>query len=602
MTRHRLPAVTAVVVLLLGGCGIPDETGVTEVGSGPSTGVSSGDNDTPVPEATRGTTKDRTQFIANYLEAAAGDFDTASERVKGFMTQSLADRFKPAPQPRVIRLTDEPSVTVGQEKVELSYELIGTLGKNGVLEPAAEPLRSNYDITVAEVAGEPGLFIADAPNFLLLSDTALAEKYEERTIYFWNTERTALVPDVRYMPRNLPREQEPNTILNWLIGGPAPWLRNAVEVLPEGTAAEGKVPAIDGGRLQINLNAQAVPAKGAAEALDRLRRQLQWSLRRVLPQYLELKIGHEEAVEFTGPEYYSSNLANRLASRPERFVVYDGKIARVSESTNDEEPIPAIPAEANKDVRTAALDTSTTHTYAAVVSGVGRSEALRVGAAPFGQPAELQVVSGLPAGRGHPVWAITPDGETEGAVGLIIANGRLYSFGARGGKAQPVPLPGGSGKISAVSVAPDGRRVALVVGGRLYRAVLTITGDGVALSDPEQLHPPLDNITAVAFSSESWLNVAGARRGRVSIIQVSIDGARQGPRPLDIGNGVVDYLTAYPTNPQSDEYQSAAVSFTIGTAAYDVLLNATQIGVNNLARPPAQPPAGKIPTAPFFLS
>ena len=597
--RRALPAATVVAVLLLGGCGIPDQTGVTEIGAGPSTGISSGDNDTPAPEATRGTTKDRTQFINNYLEAAAGDYDTALERVKGFMTKSLADRFKPVSAPRVIRLTDSPSVTLGQEKVELSYELIGTLGKNGVLEPAPEPVHGKYDITVADVAGQPGLFIADAPDVLLLSDSALAKRYEERTIYFWNTEGTALVPDVRYLPDNVPEEQEPNTVLNWLIAGPAPWLRNAVLPLPEGTATEGKVPAIADDRLQINLNAQAVPAKGADEALERLRRQLQWSLRTVLPQYLELKIGHQEAHQYSGPDFYSSNLANRLASRPERFVVYAGKIVRLADSTNNEEPVPAIPPAANKDVRTAALDTSATHTYVAVV---GHNETLRVGSAPFGQPATLRTVTGLPAGRGYPLWAITPDREPDGAVGLIIAAGRIYSFDARGGAAKLVQLPGTSGRISAFSVAPDGHRVALVADNRLYRASLTVSGDVVELSDPEQLRPPLDSVTAVAFSSESWLNVAGARKGHVSIIEVSIDGARLGPHPVDIGNGVVDYLTAYPANPQSEEYQSSSVSFTTGTAAYDVLSNAAPIGVNNLASPPAQPPAGEIPTAPFFLN
>ncbi|WP_328465409.1 LpqB family beta-propeller domain-containing protein [Actinoplanes sp. NBC_00393] len=597
--RRSLPAVTVVAVLVLSGCGIPDETGVTEIGTGPSTGISAGDNDTPVAEATRGTTKDRTQFIRNYLEAAAGDYDTALERVKGFMTQSLANQFKPPSAPKVIRLTDTPLEDLDEGTVAVSYEVIGTLAKNGVLEPV-EPSKGTYTFHVSEVAGEAGLFVAEAPDVLLLSEDALSEKYVERTIYFWNTERTTLVPDVRYMSRNLPEEQEPNTVLSWLVAGPSPWLRDAVEALPEGTATIGKVPAIADGRLQIELTAQAVPAKGAAEAMERLRNQLQWSLRPAQYEFLNVKIGHQQEHEYTATNYYTSNVAHRLALSPERFVVYDGKIVRVAKSTNETERIPAIPAAANKDVRFGALHSSATHIFAAVVSG--RDDALRVGAAQFDQDATLQTVTGLPAGRGQPVWAITPDKTTEGAVGLILANGRLHSFGAQGGAAQAVPLPGVTGKISAFSVAPDGHRLALVVDGRLYRATLTVTGDGVELSVPEQLRPPLEAVTAVAFSSESWLNVAGSRRGRGSIIQVSVDGAREGPNPVEIGSGVINYLTAYPSNPQTNEYHSNSVSFTIGAVAYDVLAKAESIGVNDLADPPAQPPAGKIPTAPFFLN
>ncbi|MEU4425305.1 LpqB family beta-propeller domain-containing protein [Actinoplanes sp. NPDC024001] len=597
--RRCLPAVTAVVLVLLGGCGIPDETGVVEVGSGPSTGISPGDNDTPVAEATRGTTKDRRDFILNYLEAAAGDYDTAADRARGFMTKSLADQFKPVNSPRVIRVTDDPLDDLNTGRVVVSYEVIGTLDKNGVLEPAAEPQTDQYEFTVAEVSGEPGLFLAKAPELLLLSDTALAEKYAERTIYFWNNKRTSLIPDVRYMARTLPEEQEPNTILSWLIAGPSPWLRDAVELLPEGTATLGKVPAVADDRLQISLNAQAVPTKDAVAALDRLRRQLQWSLRTVVPEHLDLKIGHQETRHYAGKDLDSSNIAHRLATRPERFVVYDGRIVRMADSTNEEEAVPALSAAANKDIRTAAMHSSATHTFVAVVSG--RDDALRVGATPFGGEVALQPVTGLPSGRGHPEWAIAPDKTTDGAVGLIIANGRLFSFGARGGAAQAVPVPGVTGKISALSVAPDGHRVAVVADGRLYRAVLTVTGDGVEISDPEQLRPPLQNVTAVAFSSESWLNVAGGRNGRVSIVQVSIDGALDGPNPIEIGSGVVNYLTAYPSNPQSNQYHSNSVSFTTGTAAYDVLSTAVPITVANLAVAPEQPAAGKIPTAPFFM-
>ncbi|MEV6299544.1 LpqB family beta-propeller domain-containing protein [Actinoplanes sp. NPDC051861] len=597
-----VPVVTVLVVLGLGGCGIPDQTGVTEVGPGPSTGIATGNNDTWDPPS-RTSSREWSQFVANYLGAAAGDVDTAADRVKEFMTPGAKARFKPASGLRVIRLTGVPVVTPGQSKVPLEYELIGTLGKNGILEPAPEPVAGKYELTITESAAD-GLFVAAAPDFLLLSDTALDTSYVERTIYFWNNEHTTLIPDVRYMLNGVPPEQEPTVILGWLIAGPSPWLQAVAEPLPEGTATIGKVvPAISGGRLQIDLNAQALPAEDASGALDRLRRQLQWSLRHLVLQTLDLRIGHQEAQHFSDNNYLNSNAAYRLGTTPERFVVFDGRIVRLADSLREEERVPAVSDAANKDVRTAGLSSSSTHTFAALVTGSGRNETLRVGAAPFNDEAALEPVSGLPDGAAYPIWAITPDGTTEGAIGLIIADGRVYSFGARGGAARAVPFSGGGGKISSISVAPDGHRVALVAGGKLYRAALSVSGDGVALVDPEPLRPPFATVTAVGFSSESWLTVAGTRReGRVAIMDVSIDGALPGPRPLDIGNGVVNYLAVFPVNPVTNEFHSASVTFTTGTAAWDAFSNPVAIAVKNLANPPADPPAGKSPTAPFFLN
>ncbi|MFC6561660.1 GerMN domain-containing protein, partial [Actinoplanes utahensis] len=316
---RRVIAGAAVVVLLLGGCGIADESGVTDLGPGPSGGTSTG-NGSSRNQVTRDSTSDRVQFVNNYLRAAAGDYDGALERVKQFMSPAARARFSPAATLRVIRLTSSPLLDAGQERVSIDYELVGTLGKNGLLEPAAE--RSNtvsrYEFGLEEVTGD-GLYVTNAPPFLLLSDTALADFYDERTIYFWNTERTGLVPDVRYLLNDVPIEQEPTVILNWLIAGPAPWLRDAVEVLPDGTKLEGKVPEIDQDRLVITLSAQALPTEGTEQALDRLRRQVQWSLRRLLPEFLDLRVGHQETRSYSGTDFLTSNLAYRSGSvSPER--------------------------------------------------------------------------------------------------------------------------------------------------------------------------------------------------------------------------------------------------------------------------------------------
>jgi hypothetical protein len=617
MRRRLLLITTSVAVLLAGGCGIPDDSDVTVVKTGPSTGISVVD-DPPPPQQTRESTTNPATLANYYLQAAAGDPDTALDRVKEFMSPELAASFRPgsADDVKVVREVKDPLYTPGKTKVELAVQQVGTLSGAGVLTPPAGPTpTTSYTLEIDHIAGKEGLFVLQAPPVLLISDEALAHFYAQRTIYWWNKEYTGLVPDVRYMPLSFPSVQQPTAVLTWLTSGPADWLHDVVQPLPENTAMAENVPAIRDGTLQISLNAPALKPNDG-QTLDRLRRQLQWSLRPLEPRTLELTIGRQDPVRFTNAEYLNSNQSYELADVPERFAIYNGVIRRLKGTPRASDPVPVLKNEANKNISAAAMNVSPTHTFAAVITGSGKSQHLRVGAAPLGERADLKVVGGLSGALGRPVWATTPDGDAGNAVGLITADGRLYSFRAAGGAAQRIAWQGAPGQVSAVSVAPDGRRVALVAGGRLYRTVLDYSGDTLAMGAPQQLVPPVPEpsttsgalrpgfvkVAAVAWSSESYLAVAGDRGdGRYAVTDVTADGALALPNAglTDIGTSPVTDLTAYPTNPVRGTLSSE--SYEAGDHAWDVLGDPQPITVEDLVGsfPGAKP--GAATTAPFFL-
>ena len=602
---RRLVAVVAVLgALLPGGCGIPDRSGVTVVGPGPTIGPAVGDDGAAPVQYARTSTNDPAQFVDYYLQAAAGDPESALDRVKSFLAPGLADRFEAGTDVHVVHLVEEPLYTPSSPKITLTVQEVGTLKSNGLLEPSADADRTQLVISVDGVAGHDGLFVTAAPQMMLLSETALNDFYQRRTIYFWNNDKTGLVPDLRYMPRSVPSVQQPTTILGWLADGPAPWLANAVQRLRQGTAAPDNVPAVSNGTLQINLSPEAVPP-GDAKALDRLRRQLQWSLGPLVPRTLELKIGHQDPVRYTDQDFRDSNAAYRLAEVPERFVIYNGVIRRIKDSPHAADPVPVLKPAANRDIVAAALSTSGTHTFAAIVTGSGSGGTLRVAVAPAGEQGDLKTVRGLSGTLGHPVWAITRGGDAAGAVGLITVNGRLFSFGADGAKARPVEWQREPGPVTAVSVAPDGHRVAMVSGGRLYRTVLGDSGNGVAVSDPELLLPPtLTTVAAVAWSSETFLAVAGVRSDdnrRSAVLDLTVDGALSEPRLADLGTETVTYLAAYPSNPVTRGENSDSETYVAGGNAWDVLSEPVRVTVAHLAGSTANPPAGAVPTAPFFL-
>jgi hypothetical protein len=613
--RKAAVVVAVLCALLLGGCGIPDDSNVRVLSTGPSTGPEFGNDDTQLEPPARDPLADKTTLVTDYLKAAAGDSVNAAARVRAFLAPTARSQFKPQTTDiEVIRLVDVPLSDPGAATVSVKVQQVGTLGgDDGQLVPNSDSAVTELTFDVGTVTGENGLFVLHAPSGLpaglLLSDTALEQFYEPHTIYFWNNDNTGLVPDVRYMPTSVPTAQQPTVILGWLTAGPADWLKsaNAVQALPQGTSVPDNIPATTNDSLEVNLSAQAVPP-GDDKALDRLRQQLQWSLRSLLPDTLVLKIGHENPVSYSNAPMPDSNASAALSDAPDRFAIYNGVIRRFSESSHAVSPIPVLKGEANKNVQYAALSTSARHSFAAVVTGTGKSAALRVAVAPTGGQADLQVVKGLTGAKlGHPVWAVASAGDTADAIGLITADGRLYSFGPSAAAAKPVEWQSGDpGKVTEVSVAPDGVRVAVVAGGKLYRTVLTSSGDGIGLSTPLRITVPgLRSVTAAAWSAEGWFDAAGIRstNGRYTLISVTIDGALTQSRVDDLGNQAVAYLSVYPANPLTRNPVSDSVCYDGASGkAWDVVGDPpTPINASDLAGPVGNTASGISPTAPFYL-
>lgn len=608
--RLRLTLVASgLAALLAGGCGIPDNSAVVPVGAGPARDQSSGNDVTPT-KPSRTDSSDPATFLTNYLTAPAGVYGSAVAAVKSYMAPELATSFKPTPSAiTVIRRIGDPLINPGSPVVTFDAELVGTLNDQGILTPAPSLETAKYQISVGTVPGRSGLFVTsvDKQNVLLMDVAALGAFYARRTIYFWNSDGNGLIPDVRYLPLSVPAEQRPTEVLGWLAAGPAPWLQQVAEALQPGTRPIGNVPATTTGTLQVSLTSQALPdgvtPAERQEALRLLELQLRWSLRPELQTALELNIEHQPPQVFTGNDYLASNAAYKETAQLQRFVVYEGQVRRLARSYRSSEPVPALTAATNKNIQMVSYGQSTTRTYVAAVGGDSNGKpALRVGSSATTQPATMQTIS-LPRPIGRPVWAVSPPvGTADGTVGLVPAGGRLYSYTPDGTGVAAVAWPGGPGGITSVAVAPDARRVALVAGGRLYLATMT-NDNGVQLSAPVSIQTLLTQLTAVDWTSESTLVVAGtsAENNRSAIMDVSIDGAAQTNRVRDLGSTPVNYLVASPSSPGNSDDVAAPVAYVLGSAAFDEA-RPDRIDPKDLAVPvPNARADAPLPTAPAFL-
>lgn len=591
----------ALVVALAAGCGVPSDSSVVVEGRGQAAAPALADDGTSEPNGRTATTEAGT-FLDNYLAAAAGNTKEAVRRAREFFAPDERGRWSPALDVQVVRPRGNPIIdrTAQGYEVRLTVTVLGSLGDDGIFQPLSAARTATYDFTIANnVAGQSGLFLTGAPPAVLLSDEALERYFELRTIYFWSRDHRVLVPDLRYLPRrDYPVAQRPTLIIEWLLRGPSPWLKPVVEPLPQDAQAVGRVPAAVNNVLKVVLT-KAIDTDDAA-AVERLATQLRWSLRDANSDpTLELKIDQTQRV-FTGGNYLTANPAFHARRAPVRFCVFRGEVRQLRTASADAPPIPSVPAKWNQQVERAALASVAGRMAIALVrTGPGGQVVLDVGGGNDSVP-DLTRTDLRARTVSQPVW-LPRDPDT----GLIVADKALVSFRSAGGSVRRVQnSPTG---ITAFAVAPDGYRLAYIADGRLFVAPLTRISGDVTVGEPRAVPTTLSQLTAVGWSQQDWLLIAGRQTadGLVALRDITVDGAVQAdpPRGGQYGTQAVVHLVASTDDPVNGRGAGEAM-YVANDLAYEVfsqsgLLTAADVGGPS---PSVAPGAGAAnPTYPFFL-
>ncbi|WP_341719141.1 hypothetical protein QQG74_05155 [Micromonospora sp. FIMYZ51] len=597
MSRRLLSGVLAGTLMLagLGGCGIPENTDVQIEQRGPAaeTSWSSGRGTEPPTRTASGS--DAEAFVRNFLAAAAGEPDRAYDRVKQFIAPTDREGLQDKPGSEValsvVRLTDDPVIEpdVDSMKVTITVQQVGLLRANGVLTPPlATETTYEFRLVNAGPAGQDdiGFYVSDPPNLLLLSDEALRRFYEAKSIYFWNSDRTRLVPDQRYLSSAVPAERRVSEVVRWLTGGPSEWLRIGVSGLPDRTEMINNATGSDG-RWEVNLDMPGVDD----QRLEQLATQLAWSLRDLdLDGTLEIKILNQPRKLVDLGEQRSNNQLYRFEEGAQRFCVYEGAIHALAVANELPGMVP-VAAEVNRDVVSAGLRRAGGEVLAAlVIAGESGRQRLAVGRGQ-GTVQNFATSESAHAAIGRPVW-IRTDGRPSG---LVVVDGGLYRFDDQA-VLRPVSI-GVPGRVSAVAAALDGHRIAVIIGGVLHVAAIGWEGGVPTVGPVRRLVVSLVNPTAVDWAGENRLVVAGSA-GRPAIYDVSVDGALETRLREDTGAAATQ-LSAVPAQlaPPAGSFMYEANRVAYRSNPFQRL---EREHVQNVTPPPAGVRAG-YPTAPFFL-
>ncbi|MEU2613340.1 LpqB family beta-propeller domain-containing protein [Micromonospora sp. NPDC007271] len=581
----------------LAGCGIPAQTEVQVDGRPEPTAGAGSLNGRAAQPPSRTASSEPAQFIRNYLSAAAGEREEAYARAKKFIAPESAHLLRAKQQSSevdltVVRLGEDlvvsPPSNDGTSVVTVAVQQVGVLRADGTLAPpVASQTRYVFHLRPAD-AGGTGLFITDPPNMLLLSDTALRSYYDTHTIYFWNSDQSRLVPDQRYLPSAVSPERRVTEVVRWLAGGPPDWLAPGVTRLPAGTAPINNATGA-GDHWEVNLT-----MPGANDfKLARLATQLAWSLQDFTGE-LQLKIQNQNRHTVDLKKTREIFPLYAPSGAPERFCVYDGVIHSVSLAG---EPASAVPIsdEVNKGVVAAALSRAGDEVLAAlVVSRSNRQQRLLVGTDPA--PVTLFNGGGKWYGSvGRPTWLRSLD--QDHPAGLVVADGRLYRFDDMA-VMNPVTLTV-DGTVTAVAGSFDGHRIALIIGGALYVASVSVDGNAITVNPPRRLVTRLTGLTAVDWYAENQLVFAGNDAGRpAAIYQTTVDGGVETPLKRQIGAEVTQ-LASYPGGSAGSlppvMYETNKAAF--WNNPFTIIRREEVLGV----APPAPGVRAPNPTAPFFL-
>ena len=258
---------------------------------------------------------------------------------------------------------------------------------------------------VGPEADKSGLWVQAPPPVTLMTVEALQSYYWQRTIYFYNNDSSALVPDLRYLPMEVQRPYVPTKLLGWLAKGPSSSLDGVAQPLPGGSAPDGTAP-LDGSTLTVSWTEVADPNQR-----NRIVNQVVWSLREIGFTQLVFRVGGES---FTYDDaVINAGAAYPISDNPQRYAIDNGVVHRL---VRLDRGAAGDAAGAGGQPR---RDQRRVHQHHADPGGGGRLHRQRSGAA--GRPG-LQHRPGT--GHGRPAAPGQPDAAPFRAAGLAVPPGR----------------------------------------------------------------------------------------------------------------------------------------------------------------------------------
>lgn len=419
------------------------------------------------------------EILSGFLNAGTGP-QNDYEAARLYLTQDFKTKWNPNAE--VLIQQGSPTISFNaNQQAAVTVQVQATVDGDGhyVLEEAGATRLLEFEMV--REAGE--WRISRAPNLTLLIRPVFDVIFRSYSIYFFDAERSHLVPDLRWFPS---RASTATRMMNAMLKGPSDWLEPAVNsAIPAGTALSLTSVTVADGIASVDLTAKALTAK------DEARRQMKAQIRATLTQLpnvysvaISVERGPQEIVDI--PELVPTVASNQAV------VLTMGELQVINGDS-----LTPIGGTADLISRTAATDFAITESGDWVAlkgaSGTYRSRIGLFGTAP--------TMTDARAGQ------LTP---------MFDDRNYLWTMTKKAGEAVQITAPGGSRNFLSLgwldsfprrqfALSAEGSRIALLVGSgqnvRTFVASVVRDRDGL----PVSFGTPLEVVGANASPiSVSW--------------------------------------------------------------------------------------------------
>ncbi len=487
------------------------------------------------------------QVVSNFL-LASSSFAHGHAIAREYLTPAASRLWQPrgavtilAQTPRVYR---QPGLQSGQDSrasVVVSWQELATLNGNGQYIPAGPGGAARQQVfTLVSVRGQwlinglPSTGDGKVSHELLLPSDLFRLVYAPRNLYFYAQPDQLLVPDPVFVP--VESNDLVTTLVTGLLQNPNGWLQNvAVTAFPLGARLTRVqvLPAPPGGKTAI-IDIR-VPHGTPRSTVQAMAAQLVWTLTSptyspALIQAVKLKINGQlwmpgRAGGIQGLADYSRYVPHGHRDESLYYVSDGGSVRMFGEAAHSV----TVPGEAGTGrIPLNKIAVSPDGRYLAGVAGPASTVYISnlAAAAKTHAPASAGNLHSRLTGAGFaaPSWDID---DNLWIAGRVNRSPGVWVIPGAGGVAERAGLPPGLGVVTGLRIAPDGVRVALIVGegasAHLLLGAIVRNGSNVSILHTVALAPGLSGVSALSWYDED----------HVLAITQSPDGARLWEVPVN---------------------------------------------------------------------
>jgi len=471
--RHRA-SLGAVIALLAIGIGLAGCSGIPTTSPAYDVTQVADQIDPAAPEAPQ-SGQQPDQIVRGFIAATARtDLDVAAgssfAAARQYLTPNAQTSWQPVGQPVVV-LADAYRTVVDSENaktVTVTGTSVGTLDTERAFhsEPAVAYSRV---LNLEQVDGQ--WRISDPPPELMLTQSDFATAFRQRVLYFLDATGTVVVPDVRHVVIGQTPANRANRLISLLISGPSSTLRGAVRTQLSATSGLRSNPTVDpDGVLRIDLTGVDISTPEARRALAA---QIVWTLSPTSPRIAVTVDGQplDPTQEIFTINSVSSFDPDRLAGTGQvasdpYFVSMQGAVTGLT----NQQPMAGELGTGTPPVSGAAMSAATGALAAVAADPAGGAVLMlaRPGtsdaAAPLLKAATLTTPSFTRTGE--QAWVVQNGTTPKPEIYQVSTSGEASR--ERVGSSSLVGL----GPVTALALSPDGVRIAVVAGDKLYLGVI----------------------------------------------------------------------------------------------------------------------------------